>query len=427
MENIRLFDTIEDYNKEKDSLPYPCVSTTLEDLNTIYYTEPNYDSYVTCVYDMNSVSQITAMTLCRGYITDYSVNGVKVDVEPEIRTQLTSKNYFTMGSDYNGNPRWLPDSNAEPTFEDVAKKEVIFTLNRPLKDDDYVIISGFRNSQPTVALVKDAQETIGKYVVLSEDCLSYTLYPSSKQRAAQQIKEDPWYSGNTFNVNFAFVDSTWVEGGYQESPTLSTTITINEVSSGINDIILKSSDCDENGLATVSYKLATNANKIDVFSHSRLISVNFELNPLKNYLLDDSFANYGSFSGSTKLTSIVLPDNIISIGVYAFKLCSQLSSVTLGNNLKSIDYGAFERCTNLTSINIPNSVITIDDHTFDGCSKLTSIICNATTAPTIKYTTFLGVSSNGTLQVPQGSDYSTWMSASSYYLGYYGWTLEYIS
>jgi hypothetical protein len=35
--------------------------------------------------------------------------------------------------------------------------------------------------------------------------------------------------------------------------------------------------------------------------------------------------------------------------------------------------------------------------------------------------TFRGISSNGTLYYPEGSDYSLWLKSNSYYLGYYGW------
>jgi len=53
---------------------------------------------------------------------------------------------------------------------------------------------------------------------------------------------------------------------------------------------------------------------------------------------------------------------------------------------------------------------------------LTSITSFATVAPTIQYSTFRDVKTDGTLTVQNGSTgYDTWMSTSNYYLGKYNW------
>ena len=93
-------------------------------------------------------------------------------------------------------------------------------------------------------------------------------------------------------------------------------------------------------------------------------------------------------------------------------------------NITSISDGAFTSCSSLSSITIPNSVTSIGANAFYYCDSLSSIICLAETAPTILSNTFRYICSNGVLKVPSGSDYSSWMSTSSYYLGYYNWTKE---
>lgn len=42
-------------------------------------------------------------------------------------------------------------------------------------------------------------------------------------------------------------------------------------------------------------------------------------------------------------------------------------------SVTSIDYEAFLSCTNLTSVHLPNSIITIADYAFAHCCSLTSI------------------------------------------------------
>ena len=65
---------------------------------------------------------------------------------------------------------------------------------------------------------------------------------------------------------------------------------------------------------------------------------------------------------------------VTSIGVYAFKYCSELTSVTLPNCVTSIGESAFQGCSKLTSVILPNCVTTIGQSAFQGCRGLTSIV-----------------------------------------------------
>ena len=55
-----------------------------------------------------------------------------------------------------------------------------------------------------------------------------------------------------------------------------------------------------------------------------------------------------TFKNCTKLTSVVIPDSVISIGYYAFYSCKSLKSVVIPDSVTSIDTGAFSGCSNLT-------------------------------------------------------------------------------
>lgn len=163
--------------------------------------------------------------------------------------------------------------------------------------------------------------------------------------------------------------------------------------------------------------------------------------------------NDSSFLQCTGLTSIIIPNSVTSIGEFAFASGTSLTSITIPNSVTSIGQGAFRNCTSLKRLNsntdgvfiIPNDITSISNQTFYGCSGLTdvtipsgvtnmgnyvfewcgnitSITILATTAPTITEYTFADVKSYGTLYVPSGSDYSTWMQSAVYYLGLYHWT-----
>ena len=57
---------------------------------------------------------------------------------------------------------------------------------------------------------------------------------------------------------------------------------------------------------------------------------------------------------------------VTSIGYHAFWWCS-VTSVTIPNTVVSIGEGAFLHCEKLTSISIPSSVASIENYTFRDC------------------------------------------------------------
>jgi hypothetical protein len=73
------------------------------------------------------------------------------------------------------------------------------------------------------------------------------------------------------------------------------------------------------------------------------------------------------------LTSVIIPNSVVSISIYAFKNCAALTSVTLGSGVTSIGQYAFQYCTSLTSLTIPNNVTSIGICAFMDCTALTSV------------------------------------------------------
>ena len=101
-----------------------------------------------------------------------------------------------------------------------------------------------------------------------------------------------------------------------------------------------------------------------------------ECSSLTNITVPQSVTYIGvkAFDSCTNLSSITLStNNITSIRPYTFSGCSKLSSIVIPDGVTSIQSGAFSNCTKLTSISIPGSVISIGPYVFRDCTNLTSI------------------------------------------------------
>ena len=97
---------------------------------------------------------------------------------------------------------------------------------------------------------------------------------------------------------------------------------------------------------------------------------------LTSIVIPNSVTTIGNetFWGCAGLTNIVIPDSVTSIGSSAFAACTSLTSVSIGNSVTTIGRDAFSGCTGLTSVTIGDSVTTIGGGAFYQCAGLTSIV-----------------------------------------------------
>ena len=95
--------------------------------------------------------------------------------------------------------------------------------------------------------------------------------------------------------------------------------------------------------------------------------------PLSDYYSNPIYYSHSLFLNNQKVTDLIIPDEVTSLGDYTFYNCSSLSSVTIPNNVSSIGNNTFSGCSGIVSLVLTNSISSIGDYSFSNCSRLTSL------------------------------------------------------
>ncbi|MDE7104509.1 MAG: leucine-rich repeat domain-containing protein, partial [Ruminococcus sp.] len=99
------------------------------------------------------------------------------------------------------------------------------------------------------------------------------------------------------------------------------------------------------------------------------------LSKVTSIKLPDSIVSIGkqAFYGDTLLETVNIPENVTEISDEAFINCMSLNNITLPKNLTSIGVRAFYGCKKLTEVEIPNTVTSLSEMAFADCQGLTKV------------------------------------------------------
>ena len=81
---------------------------------------------------------------------------------------------------------------------------------------------------------------------------------------------------------------------------------------------------------------------------------------------------YAAFADCPGLTEVTIPQSVTSIGAWAFAFC-ELTKVDIPQGVTTIEDYTFHCCRNLTQVTIPQGVTTIEDSAFGWCDSLTEV------------------------------------------------------
>ena len=108
-----------------------------------------------------------------------------------------------------------------------------------------------------------------------------------------------------------------------------------------------------------------------------------------------------AFYKNTKITSIVIGNNVTSVEDYAFYGCKNVKKIIMGNLVEMIGASSFRKCTKLTGIVLPKSMNELGKNAFYGCKKLKSITINAGSVVDISDSAIKGISKKAIIKVPK--------------------------
>ena len=115
--------------------------------------------------------------------------------------------------------------------------------------------------------------------------------------------------------------------------------------------------------------------------------------------------NDGAFENCRLLSTISFANNgqLTTIGSWAFYNCHELKDVVIPEGVTKIGHAAFYGCTYLKDLTLPASLQSIADNGFAGCSKLAQIQVNAIIPPQVNARTFEEVDRSIPVIVPDES------------------------
>lgn len=143
---------------------------------------------------------------------------------------------------------------------------------------------------------------------------------------------------------------------------------------GLKD--LKSINSTINSLGKYSFANCYSLDNIKLIDDLKEISAYAFSNDhvLENINIPSSLTNIGEYAFSgTKISNVIIPNNIIEIKEGTFKDCYNLSTIKIPNGVEKIGEYAFQK-TILQSLNIPASVKSISSTSFSDIALLLTII-----------------------------------------------------
>lgn len=277
-----------------------------------------------------------------------------------------------------------------PDRSDLAVPVVWDYKNNDIANDGYIytkvdgIVYGIRDGEATVSSqrktldtpkIKETIEYNGKsYVVtaISDNAFYGCSNLKSVDMPDSIIRIGDNAFSNCYLLENVVLPSNLTELGYSAFPTIHF-LKHNEYE---NAFYLASKDNPyfalmeaEENISEITINEQTKIIADGAFSYARITSV----------IIPDEVITIGdeAFYGCSALEKVIMGENVTTIGERAFNSCASLKTVVMFPSLLHIEKAAFQYCNNLDNIILPKYLISIGDYAFEGCTQLTSALISS--------------------------------------------------
>ena len=280
-----------------------------------------------------------------------------------------------------------PDPN-DPRFTDPAP---VFTIqNNQLCRDGVAIGKIYNNKTGKVVEITETTETGFKYQDTNEDALI------NKDNSIAVVEKLTGLKGEVVKETklVVYYDIQDINNPTTIFTNNDNSVKSIEVDGVLLDSVVTTYQFNSVGEHIIKYEF----NNPTTVGNSAPLFVG--LTTIKRAVIADTFTNIGNYAFyGCNLTSVTIPNSVISIGNSAFQNCSDLQSIIIPNSVTSIGGCAFQACSSLTSVDIPNSITSIGTAAFYNCRGLTSVVISDSVT-SIGINAFYGCTSLTSVTIP---------------------------
>jgi hypothetical protein len=126
----------------------------------------------------------------------------------------------------------------------------------------------------------------------------------------------------------------------------------------------------------------------------------FQNSGLESFDLTGIVTIEGNAFRNSKLTSIVIPNSVTTLGDDCFSQCSDLTSITIGTGVTGLGRNIFSLCNSLETLVIPSNVKSLERDTLQNCTSLQWVRLESTTMVSLFNASCFNNTNNCIIYVP---------------------------